>query len=50
MAALAGDLSKEILGDREFAKAFKPWWDNVESGIMYSLVIMGKTYGVLQDI
>ena len=43
MAALAGDLTKQILGQSDAAKAFRPWWDKVEDGIMYSMVIMGKT-------
>ena len=42
MAALAGDLSKELLGHSDATKAFRPWWDVVQDGIMYSLVVMGK--------
>ena len=42
MAALAGDLSKQILGHSDATKAFRPWWDVVQDGIMYSLVVMGK--------
>ena len=45
MAALGGDLSKQILGQTDAAKAFRPWWDKCEDGIMYSLVVMGKTLG-----
>ncbi len=42
MAALAGDLTKQILGQSDAAKAFRPWWDNMEDGLMYALVIMGE--------
>ena len=42
MAALGGDLRKQILGHSDAEKAFRPWWDNLEDGIMYSLVVMGK--------
>ena len=42
MAALAGDLSKQIMSHSEAARAFRPWWDNLEDSLMYSLVIMGK--------
>lgn len=42
MAAVAGDLSKQILGQSDAAKTFRPWWDNLEDGILYSLVVMGK--------
>jgi hypothetical protein len=42
MAALAGDLSKQILSHSDAARAFRPWWDNLEDSLMYSLVIMGK--------
>jgi len=40
MAALAGDLSKAILGQSDAAKAFRPWWDSVEDLLMYSFVVM----------
>ena len=36
MAALAGDLSKQILGHSESTKAFRPWWDNIEDQILYA--------------
>ena len=42
MAALAGDLSRQILSHTDAARAFRPWWDNLEDSLMYSLVIMGK--------
>lgn len=42
MAALAGDLSRQILSHTDAARAFRPWWDNMEDSLMYSLVIMGK--------
>lgn len=41
MAALAGDLSKQILGHSDAAKAFRPWWDNLEDSIMYAFVVIG---------
>ncbi len=41
MAALAGDLSKQIKGHSEAAQAFRPWWDNLEDNFMYSFVILG---------
>ena len=41
MAALAGDLSKQLLGQSDASKAFRPWWDTIEDGVMYSLVVMG---------
>ena len=43
MAALAGDLTKQILGQSDAVKAFRPWWDSLEDGIMYALVIMGES-------
>ena len=46
MAALAGDLSKQILGHSDATKAFRPWWDVVQDGIMYSLVVMGKCWAL----
>ena len=42
MAALAGDLSKAILGQSDAAKAFRPWWDVLEDNLLYSFVIFGK--------
>ena len=42
MAALAGDLSKQILGHSESTKAFRPWWDNIEDQILYGFVLTGK--------
>ena len=42
MAALAGDLSKQLLGQSDASKAFRPWWDTIEDGVMYSLVVMGN--------
>lgn len=42
MAALAGDLSKQILGHSESVKAFRPWWDNLEDQILYGFVLTGK--------
>ena len=47
MAALAGDLTKTILGQSDAAKAFRPWWDSIEDGIMYALVVMGKLISFL---
>ena len=44
MAALAGDLSKAILGQSDAAKAFRPWWDVLEDNLLYSFVIFGKTF------
>ncbi|XP_023339347.1 uncharacterized protein LOC111709704 isoform X2 [Eurytemora carolleeae] len=40
MAALAGDLSRVILGQSDAAKAFRPWWDYLEDYLMYSFVLM----------
>lgn len=42
MAAIAGELSKQIKGHSEGAQGFRPWWDTVEDNIMYSFVILGK--------
>ena len=42
MAALAGDLSKAILGQSDAAKAFRPWWDVLEDNLLYSFVIFGE--------
>ncbi len=42
MAALAGDLSRQIMSHSDAARAFRPWWDNLEDSLMYSLVIMGE--------
>ncbi|XP_059090317.1 uncharacterized protein LOC131886098 [Tigriopus californicus] len=41
MAAIAGELSKQIKGHSEGAQGFRPWWDTVEDNIMYSFVILG---------
>ena len=43
MAALAGDLSRKILGHSDAAKAFRPWWDTLEDNLLYAFVVMGKT-------
>ena len=43
MAAIAGDLSKKILGHSDAAKAFRPWWDTLEDNLLYAFVVMGKT-------
>ena len=50
MAALAGDLSKQILGHSDATKAFRPWWDVVQDGIMYSLVVMGECLTLFPNI
>ena len=42
MAAVAGDLSKQILGQTDATKAFRPWWDRLEDGTLYALVTMGE--------
>ena len=42
MAALAGDLSRKILGHSDAAKAFRPWWDNIEDNCLYAFVVIGK--------
>ena len=42
MAALAGDLSRKILGHSDAAKAFRPWWDTLEDNLLYAFVVMGK--------
>ena len=42
MAALAGDLSKVILGHSEADKAFRPWWDVIEDYTLYFFVIMSE--------
>ena len=42
MAAIAGDLTKAVLGHSDADKAFRPWWDNLEDGVLYTFVIMGR--------
>lgn len=42
MAAIAGDLTKKIFGHSDADKAFRPWWDNLEDGVLYSFVVMGR--------
>ena len=42
MAAIAGDLTQKILGHSDADKAFRPWWDNLEDGVLYSFVVMGR--------
>ena len=42
MAAIAGDLSRKILGHSDAAKAFRPWWDTLEENLLYTFVVMGK--------
>ena len=44
MAAIAGDLTKSILGHSDADKAFRPWWDNLEDAVLYSFVVMGKEF------
>ena len=41
MAAVAGELSKQIKGHSEGEKSFRPWWDTIEDNIMYAFVILG---------
>ena len=41
MTAIAGDLTQKILGHSDADKAFRPWWDNLEDGVLYSFVVMG---------
>ncbi len=41
MAAIAGDLTKSILGQTDAAKAFRPWWESMKDGLMYAMVVMG---------
>ena len=42
MAALAGDLSRKILGHSDAAKAFRPWWDTIEDNLLYAFVVIGN--------
>ncbi len=42
MAAIAGELSKQIKGHSEGAQGFRPWWDTVEDNLMYAFVILGR--------
>ena len=42
MAAIAGDLSRKILGHSDANKAFRPWWDNIEDSCLYAFVVIGK--------
>ena len=42
MTAIAGDLTQKILGHSDADKAFRPWWDNLEDGVLYSFVVMGR--------
>ena len=42
MAAIAGELSKQIKGHSEGAQGFRPWWDTVEDNVMYAFVVLGK--------
>ncbi len=41
MAALAGEVSKQIKGHSEGAKGFRPWWDTIEDNLLYGFVILG---------
>ena len=49
MAALAGDLSKVILGHSEADKAFRPWWDVIEDYMLYFFVIMSELCSYRSD-
>ena len=42
MAALAGELNRQIKGHSEGEKGFRPWWDTVEDNLMYAFVLLGK--------
>ncbi len=41
MAAVAGELSKQIKGHSEGAACFRPWWDTVEDNVLYAFVVLG---------
>jgi hypothetical protein len=41
MAAVAGEVSKQIKGHSEGAKGFRPWWDVIEDNLLYSFVVLG---------
>ena len=41
MAAIAGELSKQIKGHSEGEKGFRPWWDTVEDNLLYAFVMLG---------
>jgi hypothetical protein len=47
MAALAGDLSRQILGHSDAAKAFRPWWDTLEDNLLYAFVVLGKYFFII---
>ena len=42
MAAIAGELSKQIKGHSEGGKGFRPWWDTIEDNLLYAFVILGE--------
>ncbi len=42
MAAVAGELSKQIKGHSEGVQGFRPWWDTFEDNLMYAFVILGE--------
>lgn len=44
MAAIAGEISKQIKGHSEGALGFRPWWDTVEDNLMYAFVVLGEFY------
>ena len=48
MAAIAGDLSRKILGHSDANKAFRPWWDNIEDNCLYAFVVIGKVEKILE--
>ena len=49
MAAIAGELSKQIKGHSEGAQGFRPWWDTVEDNLMYAFVLLGKKLSLFLD-
>jgi len=50
MAAIAGDLTKAVLGHTDATKAFRPWWDSMGDGLMYAMVVMGKKSTYLMSV
>ena len=42
MASIGEALVSKVLGHSAAEKAFRPWWDNLEDYLVYSLVMLGK--------
>ena len=43
MAFLGSALAGQVFGYSDAEKAFRPWWDNFQDYLVYTLVMLGKS-------